>query len=494
MAVRTTLRDARLEAAREAGMAFSGTCSGAGTTSSLVDIVLSSVGVSTKYLEHGWLYRRAAAAADRQRNIATDGFTVSTGALAPDRIWSDAPDESEAYEVYSLVPPTPQAGVPVSWNRAINNALQRMWYVDEIVLGRGTPARDRVFSLSRGEVTLIALVVCDGGSGATITPPTGWTLIRRTNSGTDLAVATYWKRAAADDTELFSFTLDTTRAAAGGIMGYIDANVDDPVDVDGQTTTASSVTATAPAVTATVGRGRVLHAYAAVGGLVVATPTTDLERFDASSDDPAAVMTAALSDLELSGVGATESAAATLGAAGINIGNTIVLQPLTDARDVAPVSRGTTGNNGAGATTLDLPRPSSLPNDDWTPDEGSIRKVLLRTAVGTNRWRDVDANRGGRTWWPVLVNGEVAVELMRAPSNEVMVVAEVQRPYATLSADTDETTCPLDRLVAMSIWQLYTLLNGSAAGIGQYQAEEAKWEAEAEKANRKYIPKDMVLV
>ena len=489
----TTLADARLEAAREAGLAFSGTCSSLGDTAYLADLVLTDVGVDVKFLQHGWIYRPdAAAAADRQRNVATDGFTVATGRLVPTRAWTNAPANAEAYQVFSLIPPIPQAGIPVSWNRAINNALDLMHFTDEMVIGRGTKAGDRRFSLTRGEVVLIAVLAVSGGSNVTITQPTGWSLIRRTNSGTDIAFATYWKRAAATDTEVFTFTLDSSRVAAGGVMAYVDANVSDPVDTDGGTATASSFTATAPAATATVTRGRVLHAFGALGSVVTALPEDDTRRFDAESDDPAGGIEAALSDIELGGSGTVAAATAALGAAAINIGQTIVLQPLSTARDVAAVSRGTTGNNAGGATTLDLPRPSSLPNDDWQPTEDCIRRVVLRDAISGTA-RDIDQNRNGRSWKPVLINGEVGIELLFAPRQDSMVVVEVVRPYPSLSADTDETPCPLDRLVPMAIWQAYELLNKAAASIGQYKAEVAEWEETASKVDARRRPKSTVL-
>ena len=484
----------RLEAAREAGLAFSGTCSALGTTSALIDAVLRDSGVDTKYLEHGWMYRAAAAAAgDRQRSIATDGFTVASGALAPTRNWTNAPANAEAYQVFALVPPAEQAGTPISWTRAVNAALKRIFYIDELVIGRGTKRGDRRFSLTRGEVLLVAVVAVVGGTGITITAPTGWTLIRRSNSGTDVALATYWMRSAPGDAETFTWTI-TSGIAAGGIMAYVDANVNDPVDVSAETaTTPASVTATAPAATATVDRGYVLHAYGAKSGTVMAESTTDDKRFDAESHDQAGQAGVMLSDLELTVAGDTVAATATLGVAAINIGQTIVLQPLTDARDIAPISTGTDGNNGAGATTLVLTKPHNLPNDDWTPNEDAIRGVYTRVISSGGVPNDVDQDKGGRTWKPVSINGDLGVELQNAPSQSQLVVVKVHRPYPTLSADTDETACDTERLVAAAVWQLYELLNASAAGLGQYKVEAAEWADRWQDIERRRRPKSVVL-
>jgi hypothetical protein len=487
-----TLADARLECAREAGMAFSGVCTASGGVDHLIDAVLADVGVSADFLQHAWIYRPAAAAADRQRNIDADGFTVATARLTPSRNWLTPPDNAEAYQVFNMIPPTAQAGVPLSWNRAINNALRMIYFEDEMVIGRGTYRSDRRFSLARSEVVIIDVVAVAGGTNATITPPSGATLILRTDSGTDLALATYWRRANANDAEIATYTFDTSRAAAGGSMAYADANVNAPVNASAGEATLSSVTATAPTITPTVTRGRVLHAWGAVGSIVIEPPTTDDERFDAESHSAAGQMAVALSDADYHS-GVVASAEATLGAAGINIGQTLLLQSLTSSRDVAPVSRGTDGNNGAGATTLDLPRPSSLPNDDWVPTREAVRGVYLRGAA-TGVYYDVDTNRGGtRPWSYVTTNGEGGIELAAGPGQDTLVLVRVTRPYPTLTLDADVTYCDPVRLVPMAIWQAYDLLNSAGASIGQYKAETAAWQEKAQSADRPRRPASVLL-
>ena len=46
---------------------------------------------------------------------------------------------------------------------------------------------------------LLATIVVNDGSSTTITPPTGWTLIRRTNDSTNVGIATYWKFAGSSE-------------------------------------------------------------------------------------------------------------------------------------------------------------------------------------------------------------------------------------------------------------------------------------------------------
>ena len=70
---------------------------------------------------------------------------------------------------------------------------------------------------------LVAAIAVRGGSGVTITPPTGWSLVRRIDNGTTISLAVYSKR---DFTGLptFTWTFSSTQKASGGIREV--ANVD----------------------------------------------------------------------------------------------------------------------------------------------------------------------------------------------------------------------------------------------------------------------------
>ncbi len=124
----------RQTAAQELGDYVASTADASGcSTTLLLDSkypVKSSISQDTLYQDR-WLLRAAAAnAADYVRVVAS--YTASTGALAPDVAWVNAPT-SEAYELHLLVEPWTQM------NRLINNALKRCWVMDEVTL---TPTAD----------------------------------------------------------------------------------------------------------------------------------------------------------------------------------------------------------------------------------------------------------------------------------------------------------------------------------------------------------------
>jgi hypothetical protein len=59
-----------------------------------------------------------------------------------------------------------------------------------------------------------------GGSGATITPPSGWTQITGTNETTDILTRAYWHQATGYDSASYTWTFDAARQASGVMTAY----------------------------------------------------------------------------------------------------------------------------------------------------------------------------------------------------------------------------------------------------------------------------------
>lgn len=456
-------------------MGFASVATGNGSTTTIVDAVLRDQGVTAKFLESLWIYfsQSGTAAADLVRRVQTDGFTIASGTLTWART-GETVASAEAYQVFALLPPIDQAGEPYSWDRAINDGLAECPMEDHIVLGRGRidlPVNR--FHFDKSEVTLVAAIAVQGGTNVTITA-TGWTLIRRSNSGTSIALATYYRRALLDQAIEFDFTLDSSRVAAGMIAAYVDANPNDPVDVDGETaTTPASVTATAPAVTTTVDYATLLHVYGSALGAVMNLPVTASERYermDTNEVDGTADIGLMLEDEEQDADGASTARTVTLGQSAINIGQTIALQPSSQARRVAFVTV-EQANTGTGSATLTIRRPSSIPNDDWEPTASAVQRVLLRTVDSDGNYWDVEADRNGRFYRTAMDEGRLAVELYPTPSTDQIVVAVVSRGYPNLVADADLTNCPTDLAWKAARWKVYEHLNQHPATVGKYKEE-----------------------
>lgn len=144
-----TMLRLRMEAARQASAGFDGTCSAAGTTTTLVDAALIDSGVDEAYIEGAWVYRPdAAASGDRVRRVKRAGFDTTAGSLGFARAYANAPAEAEAYQVFNLLPPIDTRGEPYSWDRAIRDGLSNVWLVDQVNLGEGTSTLTTDFSLA----------------------------------------------------------------------------------------------------------------------------------------------------------------------------------------------------------------------------------------------------------------------------------------------------------------------------------------------------------
>jgi hypothetical protein len=103
-------------------------------------------------------------------------------------------------------------------------------------------------SLPAGTAVNDVLLVCintTGGTGATITAPTGWTLIASVNETTDIKTAAYWRLATGYDAASYAWTFDTTRQAAGVMLAYSGAYSFFPPE--SLTASASTAATTTPA-------------------------------------------------------------------------------------------------------------------------------------------------------------------------------------------------------------------------------------------------------
>lgn len=155
--------------------------------------------------------------------------------------------------------------------------------------------------VTQGDVMVAAITA--SGTG-TITAPSGWTAIKNTTQGTVLRQAVYYKVATASEASSYSWSLGTSRSAAGGIADYSGVNQTVPVDASA-TGTAASGNAVAPSVTTSAANDLVIAA-AAFATTTTVTPASDTtERFDATS--ALGTTTAEAADFSQASAGATEA-------------------------------------------------------------------------------------------------------------------------------------------------------------------------------------------
>ncbi|MEA2723833.1 MAG: biosis protein MshQ, partial [Gemmatimonadales bacterium] len=135
-----------------------------------------------------------------------------------------------------------------------------------------------------GDLMIAAIAVRP--NTATITPPAGWTLIRRTNqtAANDNAQATYRKVAGAAEPASYTWTVGAPTGLAGGIMTFYGVDTAAPVDVENGQVTASALTHTAPSVTTTTINDMIVTTHSFTSAASWTPPGGMTEAVDVASD------------------------------------------------------------------------------------------------------------------------------------------------------------------------------------------------------------------
>jgi hypothetical protein len=293
---------------------------------------------------------------------------------------------------------------------------------------------ERPDGVTAGDV-LIANVTFNGGTQvATVTPPSNWTLIQRTDNGIDTGVASYWKAAGGSEPSTYTWTIEKQTRAIGGITRYSGVDTTNPIEA-----TSSAVdrgtTATAPSVTTTSSNARVVTIYGVNIGTnnspVVSTSTGMTKQYY-EKYIPFGPSTS-LQDFTQAIAGATGVATATISNIPRDwVAQRIVLKPLSLARGTdlerssnqfwSITDSSQTGLDFTGDFTLSVwYRPESQPDFDtqrtligkWTGDPGTTPgydllysnvsgSVVLRTLVHDGTDPDIknfSATLSNGTWY-----------------------------------------------------------------------------------------------
>ncbi|MBI2296625.1 MAG: hypothetical protein HYU76_11490 [Betaproteobacteria bacterium] len=100
-------------------------------------------------------------------------------------------------------------------------------------------------------------------STVTITPPAGWTLVRRMDqgAGTTNSLAIYSKVAGASEPAFYTWVTSATTGAAGGIQSFSGVDTATPIDVENGASTASSLSHATPSITTTVANAMLVASF-----------------------------------------------------------------------------------------------------------------------------------------------------------------------------------------------------------------------------------------
>jgi len=120
---------------------------------------------------------------------------------------------------------------------------------------------------------------------ATITPPSGWTLVRRINNtnSTASSLAVYSRVAGASEPASYAWAFDTSAGSAGGIQTFSGVDTTTPIDVENGQNTASGLTHATPDVTTTVANTMIVTSHSFATSATWTPPTGMTEGFDVAS-------------------------------------------------------------------------------------------------------------------------------------------------------------------------------------------------------------------
>ena len=152
-------------------------------------------------------------------------------------------------------------------------------------------------------------------ASATITPPAGWTLLRRSDSsgGAANSLAVYTRVATAGEPADHTFTFSTATGSAGGITAFRGVHATTPIDVESAQSTASGLNHATPSVDTTVADTMVVTFHSMSSSATWAPPAGQTESVDVASAPPPAATGICLTATHAlqAAVGATGSKSAT---------------------------------------------------------------------------------------------------------------------------------------------------------------------------------------
>ena len=223
--------------------------------------------------------------------------------------------------------------------------------------GSGTLSLSKPSGTTASDV-LIAHVVVRGASKTSITPPSGWQLVRRDNTTGSIGVAIYYKVAGSSEPSSYSFSFSSYDDASGGIAAYSGVDTASPIDASSGKYNSDSSTMTAPSVTTTTPSDMLLFFGAVTTSASVTPPSGMTEKWEAMNSG---LTTSEMAQQLLTSSGSTGNKTGSHSASGnSNISQLVALRP---ASGMTPV-------------TTDDPEPTTPP----TSEETTITKIVTASS------------------------------------------------------------------------------------------------------------------
>jgi RHS repeat-associated protein len=236
-------------------------------------------------------------------------------------------------------------------------------------------------------------------AGAAVTPPSGWTLVRRTNnaSATSNALAVYRKTAVAGEPASQVFAIAGGTFLVGGIQAFSGVDTTNPIDIENGQTTVSATAHDTPSITTSTADAMLVtaHTYASSNTW---TPQAGLtERFDRPSGATSTTGQSVTGGHQLQAVAGASGTKRSTAGGGADRGNAHILALRRFIPNAPPTVSMTSPANGATFTA-----PANITLTATAADsDGTIQKVEFFHG-GTNLIATVTSAPYSIVWGAVL--------------------------------------------------------------------------------------------
>ncbi|MEY2569013.1 MAG: hypothetical protein QOE35_3542 [Actinomycetota bacterium] len=244
---------------------------------------------------------------------------------------------------------------------------------------------------------MVAQVAAGGGSGTTITAPSGWTQLDSKNNGTLVAQKVFWRLATGNEPASWTWTLSSSQEASGGVLAYSGVEQVTPLDVTANNKTAAASTShVAPAVVTTKANDELVTFYGLKTGTTMTAPSGMTERFDLASTGGTVAnqLTAGADDQLVAITGSTGTRTATSAAAADSVSASFALKAMPSYSTIAFRSA-SSATNGAGASSLALQTPTGVAAGDVMIAQVAAGGGSNTTITAPAGWTAVDTKNNG---------------------------------------------------------------------------------------------------
>jgi hypothetical protein len=114
---------------------------------------------------------------------------------------------------------------------------------------------------SVGDILVASISINGGAEASTVSAPSGWNLIARTDNDNNISIVSYWKAADSNESNSYTWTIAPQTRATGGVTRYSGIDTSNPIDAVASST-GRGTNAVAPTVATSGPNERLLALFA----------------------------------------------------------------------------------------------------------------------------------------------------------------------------------------------------------------------------------------